>query len=65
MVPQRRGPDKEVKTDEEFTKVNFDKIPKLGPAFVKKVRCARFMICPFSSAVHFLSLSCVARTFWF
>lgn len=34
-VPQRRGDDLIVNTDEEFTNVNFDKIGKLKPAFSK------------------------------
>ena len=34
-VPQRKGDDIVIDTDEEFTAVNFDKIPKLRPAFSK------------------------------
>lgn len=34
-VPQRRGDDKIIDTDEEFTKVMFDKIPSLRPVFSK------------------------------
>ena len=34
-VPQRRGDDVIVSKDEEFTNVNFDKIPSLRPAFSK------------------------------
>ncbi|GAL70694.1 acetyl-CoA C-acyltransferase [Jejuia pallidilutea] len=35
-VPQRRGEPIIVDTDEEFTKVNLDKIPSLRPAFTKE-----------------------------
>ena len=35
-VPQRRGEDIIVDTDEEFTQVKLDKIPKLRPAFSKE-----------------------------
>lgn len=34
-IPQRKGDDILIDTDEEFTAVNFDKIPKLRPAFSK------------------------------
>ena len=35
-VPQRKGDPIEVKEDEDFTKVNFDKIPQLRPVFDKE-----------------------------
>jgi acetyl-CoA C-acetyltransferase len=35
-VPQRKGDPILVDTDEEFSKVNFEKIPKLRPAFTKE-----------------------------
>ncbi|HHB78980.1 MAG TPA: acetyl-CoA C-acyltransferase [Saprospiraceae bacterium] len=34
-VPQRRGEPKMISEDEEYTRVNFDKVPKLRPAFTK------------------------------
>lgn len=34
-IPQRRGEDKIVATDEEYTRVKFDKIPDLRPVFTK------------------------------
>ncbi len=34
-VPQRRGEPKMIAEDEEYTRVNFDKVPKLRPAFSK------------------------------
>ncbi len=34
-VPQRRGEPKMITEDEEYTRVNFDKVPKLRPAFTK------------------------------
>lgn len=36
MVPNRKGPPTEVKVDEEFTKVNHEKLKTLRPCFVKK-----------------------------
>ncbi|MEL6122675.1 MAG: acetyl-CoA C-acyltransferase [Bacteroidota bacterium] len=36
LVPQRKGDDIVVSKDEEYLKVNFDKIPKLRPAFSKE-----------------------------
>ncbi|MFS4417425.1 acetyl-CoA C-acyltransferase [Maribacter sp. 2307ULW6-5] len=35
-VPQRRGEDILVTEDEEYTNVNFEKVPKLRPAFTKE-----------------------------
>ena len=34
-VPQRRGEPKMITEDEEYTRVNFEKVPKLRPAFTK------------------------------
>ena len=34
-VPQRRGEPKMITEDEEYSRVNFDKVPKLRPAFTK------------------------------